>query len=102
MASSPIWEFPLIRLIHHNVVFLPALMDRWICVWIRTIANTAAKILNEYSETQLHKIFGMYGELKNAKTAAKVVIQHRVEKPFVRTAGSQGSPPGHHTSWKGE
>jgi len=51
----------------------------------RTISVTAAKILNEYSEEQLHKVFGMYGELKNAKTAAKLVVQHRVQKPFVRT-----------------
>lgn len=51
----------------------------------KTISMTAAKILNEYSEEQLHKVFGMYGELKNAKTAAKLVVQHRVKKPFVRT-----------------
>jgi len=38
---------------------------------------TAAKILNSYSEEQLHKIFGMYGELKNAKTAAKAVVSKR-------------------------
>jgi 16S rRNA (cytosine1402-N4)-methyltransferase len=46
---------------------------------------TAAKILNEYSEEDLHKIFGMYGELKNAKTAAKLIVQMRVNKKFVRT-----------------
>jgi len=28
----------------------------------------AAKVLNEYPEAELHKIFGMYGEVKNAKT----------------------------------
>ena len=46
---------------------------------------TAAKILNEYSEEDLHKLFGMYGELRNAKTAARMVTQKRVSKPFVRT-----------------
>jgi 16S rRNA (cytosine1402-N4)-methyltransferase len=46
---------------------------------------TAAKILNEYSETELHKIFGMYGELKNAKTAAKTVVEQRKIKPFKTT-----------------
>jgi 16S rRNA (cytosine1402-N4)-methyltransferase len=40
---------------------------------------TAAKILNEYPETDLHKIFGMYGELKNARTAAKAVIEARAK-----------------------
>ena len=46
---------------------------------------TAAQALNTYSEDQLHKLFGMYGELKNAKTAARMVAQSRVNKPFVRT-----------------
>jgi 16S rRNA (cytosine1402-N4)-methyltransferase len=46
---------------------------------------TAAKILNEYSEVQLHKIFGMYGELKNAKTAAKRVVEQRKIKPLKTT-----------------
>lgn len=46
---------------------------------------TAAKILNEYSEEALHKIFGMYGELKNARTAAKAVVQARSSKPLVST-----------------
>jgi 16S rRNA (cytosine1402-N4)-methyltransferase len=46
---------------------------------------TAAGLLNEYSEADLHKIFGMYGEIKNAKTAAKMIVQQRVSKPFRRT-----------------
>lgn len=45
---------------------------------------TAANILNEYSEEQLHKIFGMYGELRNAKTAARVIVQTRLQKKFER------------------
>jgi 16S rRNA (cytosine1402-N4)-methyltransferase len=49
------------------------------------ISQTAADLLNEYSEEELHKIFGMYGELKNARTAAKMIIQQRVNKPFART-----------------
>ena len=51
----------------------------------KTISLTAANVLNEYSEEQLHKIFGMYGELKNAKTASKLIVQRRVTKPFQRT-----------------
>jgi 16S rRNA (cytosine1402-N4)-methyltransferase len=46
---------------------------------------TAAKILNEYSETDIHKIFGMYGELKNARTAAKAMIVARANKPLATT-----------------
>lgn len=48
-------------------------------------SQTAAKVLNEYSEDKLHKLFGMYGELKNAKTVARMITQQRVVKPFVRT-----------------
>jgi 16S rRNA (cytosine1402-N4)-methyltransferase len=42
-------------------------------------------VLNEYSEDQLHKLFGMYGELKNAKTVARLITQQRVNHPFDRT-----------------
>jgi 16S rRNA (cytosine1402-N4)-methyltransferase len=45
---------------------------------------TAAEILNTYPEEELHKLFGMYGELKNARTAAKMIVQNR-SKPFRRT-----------------
>jgi len=48
-------------------------------------ALTAAKVLNEYSEDKLHKLFGMYGELKNAKTVARLITQQRVNKTFVKT-----------------
>src|SRR5688572_16375471 len=51
----------------------------------QSISMTAANLLNEYSETQLHKIFGMYGELKNAKSAAKLIAQRRVTMPLQRT-----------------
>jgi 16S rRNA (cytosine1402-N4)-methyltransferase len=46
---------------------------------------TAATVLNEYSEEQLHKILGMYGEIKNARTAARLITQHRVTKPLEKT-----------------
>lgn len=38
---------------------------------------TAAGILNEYPAEKLHKIFGMYGEVKNAKTLAATIVQQR-------------------------
>ncbi|RAV98350.1 16S rRNA (cytosine(1402)-N(4))-methyltransferase RsmH [Pseudochryseolinea flava] len=47
--------------------------------------KTAADILNTYTEENLHKIFGMYGELKNARTAAGLIVKTRVNKPFART-----------------
>jgi len=41
---------------------------------------TAAEIVNTYSEADLHKIFGMYGEIKNAKSLAQQIIRNRSAK----------------------
>jgi len=46
---------------------------------------TAAGVLNSYSEPDLHKLFGMYGELKNARTVARLVTQQRANREFSRT-----------------
>ncbi|MEJ2881708.1 16S rRNA (cytosine(1402)-N(4))-methyltransferase RsmH [Pedobacter sp. GR22-6] len=43
---------------------------------------TASGVLNTYSEDQLHKLFGIYGEVKNAKSLAKAVVTGRVERPI--------------------
>ncbi|UKT66155.1 16S rRNA (cytosine(1402)-N(4))-methyltransferase RsmH [Pedobacter mucosus] len=43
---------------------------------------TAAEVLNTYTEDKLHKIFGIYGEVKNAKTLARAIVTARLEKPF--------------------
>ncbi|NOT74101.1 MAG: 16S rRNA (cytosine(1402)-N(4))-methyltransferase RsmH [Cyclobacteriaceae bacterium] len=47
---------------------------------------TAAKLLNEYPVEQLHKILGMYGEVKNAKTLAQAIEQQRSMKKFATNA----------------
>jgi len=47
-------------------------------------SKSAAKVLNEYSEANLHKILGMYGEVKNAKTLAGLITQKRSVKKFER------------------
>lgn len=47
---------------------------------------TAAKVLNEYPEEELHKIFGMYGELRNARTVARMIVQQRINNKFSRTS----------------
>lgn len=51
----------------------------------KNISQTAASVLNGYSEEELHKIFGMYGELRNARTVARIIVQERVQKEFERT-----------------
>lgn len=53
--------------------------------------TTAAKIINESPEEELHKIFGMYGELKNAKTVAREIAKLRTVKPFATTIDLKGA-----------
>jgi 16S rRNA (cytosine1402-N4)-methyltransferase len=57
----------------------------------KSTAITAANVLNEYREENLHKIFGMYGELKNAKTVARLITQRRVTKAFQTTEDLKGA-----------
>lgn len=38
---------------------------------------TAARVIKTYSEQQLHKMFEQYGEVTNAKTLAKTIVQIR-------------------------
>jgi 16S rRNA (cytosine1402-N4)-methyltransferase len=43
---------------------------------------TAADILKNFSELQLHKMFEQYGEVTNAKTLAKTVVSQRLLAPI--------------------
>ena len=47
--------------------------------------TTAAAIVNTYAEEKLHKPFGMYGELKNARTAAREVVNARSQRKLTTT-----------------
>lgn len=40
----------------------------------------AKKVINTYSEQELHRILGMYGELTNARTLAKALVTARLNK----------------------
>jgi len=48
----------------------------------RNGGKTAADVVREYPEEKLHKLLGMYGEIKNAKTAAAELVKARVKKPI--------------------
>lgn len=48
--------------------------------------QTAADILNNYTEEQLADVFYLYGEIKNAKRVAKAICEHRQQKPLQTTA----------------
>ena len=43
---------------------------------------TAADILKNFSELQLHKMFEQYGEVTNAKTLAKTIVSQRTLAPI--------------------
>jgi 16S rRNA (cytosine1402-N4)-methyltransferase len=43
---------------------------------------TAADVINTYNEQQLHKLFERYGEVTNAKTLAKTIVQVRASTPL--------------------
>lgn len=40
----------------------------------------AKKVLNTYAEEDLHRIFGMYGEVQNARSLAKTIVTARLSK----------------------
>lgn len=44
--------------------------------------KTAATIIEQYSEMQLHKLFEQYGEVTNAKTLAKHIVLQRANHAF--------------------
>ena len=48
---------------------------------------SAADIINEYSEAELHRIFGMYGEVTNARTLANTVATARRGQSITTIAG---------------
>ena len=42
--------------------------------------KSASQVINKYAEGDLHRIFGMYGEIKNAKTLAAAIVKSREDK----------------------
>jgi 16S rRNA (cytosine1402-N4)-methyltransferase len=44
--------------------------------------KTAAQVLNTYTEEQLADVFYLYGELKQARRIASVIVKTRKEKPY--------------------
>lgn len=44
--------------------------------------RTARQVVNEYTEADLHRILGMYGEVTNAKTLAAAIVSARSNQPL--------------------
>jgi 16S rRNA (cytosine1402-N4)-methyltransferase len=47
---------------------------------------TAKEVVNTYSEEDLHRIFGIYGEIQNARTLAKAIVTARLNAPIETVA----------------
>ncbi len=47
---------------------------------------TARDVVNSYTEEQLHRIFGIYGEIKNAKSLARTIVTVRLNKSIQTVA----------------
>jgi len=43
----------------------------------------AKDVVNKYSEEDLHRIFGMYGEIQNAKTLARTIVSSRLHEQII-------------------
>jgi len=52
----------------------------------------AKQVLNTYAEDELHRIFGMYGEILNAKTLAKTIVTARLSKSIQTVAELKDNP----------
>jgi 16S rRNA (cytosine1402-N4)-methyltransferase len=49
-------------------------------------ALTAKEVVNTYPEAELHRIFGIYGEIQNAKSLANTIVMARLIGPIVTIA----------------
>jgi 16S rRNA (cytosine1402-N4)-methyltransferase len=47
---------------------------------------TARQVVNTYSEADLHRIFGIYGEIQNARSLAKTIVTGRLNGEIVTVA----------------
>jgi 16S rRNA (cytosine1402-N4)-methyltransferase len=43
---------------------------------------SAKEVINTYDEADLHRIFGIYGEIKNAKSLARTIVTARLNVPL--------------------
>ncbi|MFB9843267.1 16S rRNA (cytosine(1402)-N(4))-methyltransferase RsmH [Mucilaginibacter ginsenosidivorans] len=48
----------------------------------QTGSLTAKEVVNTYTEADLHRIFGIYGEIQNAKSLAKTIVTARLNAPI--------------------
>jgi len=54
-------------------------------------SQTAAQVLNHYSETELERIFRQYGEMSQSRRAAALIVKARTQKPMEHTGDIQSA-----------
>ena len=59
----------------------------------QTGSLTAKQVANTYSEADLHRIFGIYGEIQNAKSLAKTIVTARLNAPINTVADLKNAIP---------
>ena len=47
---------------------------------------SAKEVVNNYAEADLHRIFGVYGEIQNAKSLANTIVTARLNAPIITVA----------------
>jgi 16S rRNA (cytosine1402-N4)-methyltransferase len=47
---------------------------------------SAKEVVNNYPEADLHRIFGVYGEIQNAKSLANAIVTARLNAPIITVA----------------
>jgi 16S rRNA (cytosine1402-N4)-methyltransferase len=47
---------------------------------------SAKEVVNNYTEAELHRIFGIYGEIQNAKSLANTIVTARLNAPIITVA----------------
>ena len=52
----------------------------------RSSGISAKDVVNNYTEAELHRIFGIYGEIQNAKSLANTIVMARLIAPIVTVA----------------
>jgi 16S rRNA (cytosine1402-N4)-methyltransferase len=52
----------------------------------RASGISAKDVVNNYTEAELHRIFGIYGEIQNAKSLANTIVVARLSAPIVTVA----------------
>ncbi|WP_345948419.1 16S rRNA (cytosine(1402)-N(4))-methyltransferase RsmH [Mucilaginibacter sp. PAMB04274] len=48
----------------------------------QSLELTAKQVVNTYAEADLHRIFGIYGEIQNAKSLARTIVTARLNSPM--------------------